>query len=64
MHLRGESTGANLLADIWKLQKEMLENQKLRSESETCPECEGSNLNEDHTVCWDCMASDYAESVQ
>jgi len=54
MHLRGESTGANLLADI----------QKLISESETCPECEGSNLNEDHTVCWDCMASDYVESIQ
>jgi hypothetical protein len=21
---------------------------------ETCPECEGHNLNEDHTRCWDC----------
>ena len=54
LRIRGESTGANLIADI----------QKLISESETCPECEGSNLNEDHTICWDCMASDYAESVQ
>ena len=56
MHLRikSKSTGANLLADI----------QELISESETCPECEGSNLNEDHTICWDCMASDYDESVQ
>ena len=54
LRIRGESTGANLLSDI----------QELISESETCPECEGSNLNEDHTVCWDCMASDYAESIQ
>ena len=54
LRIRGESTGANLLSDI----------QELISESETCPECEGSNLNEDHTICWDCMASDYAESVQ
>ena len=54
LRIRGESTGANLLSDI----------QELISESETCPECEGSNLNEDHTICWDCMASAYAESVQ
>ena len=25
-----------------------------------CPECEGTNLNENATVCWDCHASDYA----
>ena len=54
LRIRGESTGANLLSDI----------QELISESETCPECEGSNLNEDHTICWECMASDYSESVQ
>ncbi len=23
-----------------------------------CPECEGTNLNEDGTVCFDCQASD------
>ena len=25
-----------------------------------CPECQGSNLSEDETVCWDCKAGDYA----
>ena len=24
-----------------------------------CPECNGTNLNEERTVCWDCTASDY-----
>ena len=24
-----------------------------------CPECQGSNLSEDETVCWDCKAGDY-----
>lgn len=24
-----------------------------------CPECEGINLNEDGTICWDCLACDY-----
>ena len=27
-----------------------------------CPECEGRNLTEDQTKCWDCMAMDYVES--
>ena len=26
---------------------------------ELCPECDGSNLNEERTRCWDCTASDY-----
>jgi len=26
-----------------------------------CPECEGTNLNEAGTTCWDCDASDYWE---
>ena len=26
---------------------------------EMCPDCQGSNLNEDKTKCWDCTASDY-----
>ena len=24
-----------------------------------CPECQGSNLSEDETTCWDCKAGDY-----
>ena len=27
----------------------------------TCPECDGSRLSEDRTICWDCQASDYIE---
>ena len=54
LRIRGESTGANLLSDI----------QELISESETCPECEGSNLNEDHTECWDCSALDFDERTR
>jgi hypothetical protein len=26
---------------------------------EICLECEGTNLNEDQTVCFDCSSSDY-----
>jgi hypothetical protein len=26
-----------------------------------CPECEGTNLNEDKTICYDCQAADYQE---
>ena len=26
-----------------------------------CPECDGKNLNEDLTVCFDCQAEDYTE---
>ena len=26
-----------------------------------CPECDGKNLNEDMTVCFDCQAEDYTE---
>ena len=25
----------------------------------TCPECDGSRLSEDGTICWDCHAQDY-----
>ena len=43
---------------------EMAENDSLlladSSELAQCPECEGTNLNENATVCWDCHASDYA----
>jgi len=24
-----------------------------------CPECNGTNLNDAVTLCWDCLASDY-----
>ena len=63
MHLRikGKSTGANLLSDIADIQKLISESE---SEMETCPECEGSNLNEDHTKCWDCSASDMDERTR
>jgi len=37
--------------------------EKEMNDPETCPECEGSNLNEDHTECWDCSAADYREGV-
>ena len=26
-----------------------------------CPECEGTNLNEDKTLSYDCQAADYQE---
>ena len=60
MHLRikSKSTGANLLADIQELISES------ESEMETCPECEGSNLNEDHTKCWACSAIDMDERTR
>jgi RNA polymerase subunit RPABC4/transcription elongation factor Spt4 len=28
---------------------------------EKCPECTGTNLNEDRTLCWDCSAGDYSD---
>jgi ribosomal protein L37AE/L43A len=34
--------------------------QRERQEA-TCPECDGSRLSEDRTICWDCQASDYLE---
>jgi hypothetical protein len=27
----------------------------------TCPECDGSRLSEDETICFDCQARDYLE---
>ena len=30
--------------------------------SETCPECEGSNLNEERTICFDCNVADEADT--
>ena len=57
LRIKGKSTAANLLADIQELISE--------SESESaCPECEGSNLNENHTVCWDCSAIDFDERTR
>jgi len=32
--------------------------------SQICPECEGVNLNEDRTVCWDCQTADYADDAE
>ena len=29
---------------------------------ETCPECEGSNLNEERTICFDCNVADEADT--
>ena len=31
-----------------------------QDEEATCPECEGDNLTEDKTQCFDCQAEDYA----
>ena len=45
------------------LQKYYNREEKEMNDPETCPECEGSNLNEDHTECWDCSAADYREGV-
>ena len=28
-----------------------------------CPECDGTNLNEEGIVCWDCSASDYIDET-
>ena len=32
--------------------------------SQICPECDGVNLNEDRTVCWDCQAEDYTDESE
>jgi len=29
-----------------------------------CPECEGINLNEDKTICYDCQAADYQGELE
>jgi len=30
----------------------------------TCPECDGTRLSEDETICFDCQASDYMEEAR
>ena len=30
----------------------------------TCPECDGTQLSEDGTICFDCQASDYLEEAR
>ena len=32
-------------------------------ESKECPECEGSNLNEEGTICFDCQGADYLQGL-
>ena len=31
------------------------------AQQDVCPECEGTNLSEDRTQCFNCQAEDYAE---
>ena len=33
----------------------------LPQDGRECPECDGKNLNEDMTVCFDCQTEDYTE---
>ena len=52
MRIRVESTAKELHAAIdeaWERERQ----------EATCPECDGSRLSEDRTICWDCQASDY-----
>jgi ribosomal protein L37AE/L43A len=30
-----------------------------QEEEVTCPECEGTNLNKDKTLCFDCQSEDF-----
>ena len=48
----------NLNEQINKLNQDLLNNQEILDNG-TCPECSGTNLNANQTLCWDCSASDY-----
>jgi len=48
------TTGKNMVTDIVLAGYDA-------SMSKTCPECEGSNLNEEGTICFDCQIADEAE---
>tara|TARA_Y100000296_G_C5080148_1_gene209516 strand:- start:39 stop:200 length:162 start_codon:yes stop_codon:yes gene_type:complete len=47
--------------EVYSLEEVMdsITNVEEETELSICPECEGANLNESGTVCWDCTASDY-----
>ena len=48
------------IGDAYKTQcEELHENCNVFEVIELCSDCQGSNLNEDKTKCWDCAASDY-----
>jgi hypothetical protein len=55
MRVRIESKAKNLPAAIdaaWE------------QEHPTCPECDGTLLSEDGTICWGCSASDYLQEAR
>ena len=46
------------------MRKEALEGTNVEDVEEedeisTCPECDGTNLNEEGTICWNCSALEY-----
>ena len=49
--------------EVYSLEEVMdsITNVEEETELSICPECEGANLNESGTVCWDCTASDYTQ---
>jgi hypothetical protein len=54
MRIKGESKAKDLKTAIdaaWELERR----------EATCPECGGTRLSEDGTICFDCQASDYLE---
>lgn len=53
-----QTTGKNMVADIV-----MAGYDAGVKESKTCPECEGTNLNEEGTICFDCQTTDYLQEV-
>ena len=32
-------------------------------ETKECPECEGTNLNEEGTICFECQSADYLQEL-
>jgi len=49
------------IADLHSaIDAEWQRNQEERQDP-TCPECDGSRISEDGTICFDCQASDYQE---
>ena len=51
------TTGKDMLSDIV-----MAGYDASVKETKECPECEGSNLNEEKTLCFDCNVADEADT--
>jgi ribosomal protein L37AE/L43A len=49
MKIRGISKGKDLVEVV----------DEVIASVEECPECTGTNLNEEKTLCWDCSAKDW-----